>query len=320
MDTVSEITFSLIEESSLRADILLSSLLQISRNRVQKNIGLENLSVDGRIVSKNSFKRFKKGSLIEFEIESLEQLSVIPQEMKLDIIFENENFIIVNKPSGLVVHPGAGNPDRTLVNGIAWYFSKSAQQNDSNDHIRPGIVHRIDKDTSGLLVIAKTPTAFEKLSEKFARHEIEREYSCLVWGHLKQQNGTLETLHGRDPSNRLRFSPNVLNGRKAITHFSVESEFRYCSLLKVTLETGRTHQIRMHAAHIGHPVMNDPLYGGVRKTDDPKFNKIISSGTGQFLHAGRLGFSLSGENFLFSAAPPVEMTTALNYLEKISGG
>jgi 23S rRNA pseudouridine1911/1915/1917 synthase len=315
-----DICFSVVENSGLRADVFLSSLLNVSRSRVQKNIALENLSVNGIVIKKNSYNRFQKGMTIEFEIEPVEQICADPEKMDLNIVFENDLFIIINKPAGLVVHPGAGNHSGTLVNGVVHHLNLDSGTLNKSDPVRPGLVHRIDKNTSGLLVIAKTQASFEELLKKMSVHDIKREYACLVRGHLKENKGTIETFHGRDPSNRLRFSPNVKNGKRAVTHYEVTAEYRYCSMIKVTLETGRTHQIRMHMSHIGHPVMNDLLYGGSVKTDDPVFNKKLSICARQLLHAKTLGFNLSGQTYLFESGLPSDMEEIIEYLESISGG
>lgn len=315
-----DICFSVFENSDLRADLFLSSLLNISRSRIQKNIALENLSVNGTVIKKNSYNRFLKGMSVEFELEPVEQICVDPEKMDINIVFENDMFLIVNKPAGLVVHPGIGNYSGTLVNGIIYHLNWAGEKFKEGGQVRPGLVHRIDKNTSGLLVVAKTQYSFEELSAKMSVHDIMREYVCLVRGHLKKLSGTIETSHGRDPSNRLRFSPTVKNGKKAVTHYEVTAEYRYCSMLKVTLETGRTHQIRMHMSHIGHPVVNDLLYGGSVKTDDPVFNKKLTGSPRQLLHAKILGFDLCGKSYFFESDIPEDMLEIIKYLESISGG
>ena len=311
------ITFSLLSDENTRVDALLASILGLSRTMVQKNIRNENLSVNGKILTKSSFSKFSKGDIFEFEADAPEQLSAEPEDIPLDIVFENDDFLIVNKPAGLLVHPGNGHSKGTLLNGLVKYLNlqdKSA----SDPNFRAGLVHRIDKDTSGLLVVAKTEKALTELQEKFSRHDIVREYTCLVWGKMKDAKGTVETFHGRDPKNRLRFSPLAANGRKAITHYEVVDEFKYVSLLKITLETGRTHQIRMHMNYLGHPILNDELYGGSRKSPDAKLNKLLAASGRQLLHAGTLGFTLSGNDFLFKAPLPEDIKTIKEYLENIS--
>ena len=260
-----------------------------------------------------------KGDLIEFEIDEPEQISAEPEDIPLDIVFENENFLIVNKPAGLLVHPGNGHPKGTLLNGIVNHLNLK-EKTVSSPNYRAGLVHRIDKDTTGLLVVAKNEKTLEELSEKFARHDIKREYTCIVWGKLKEPRGTIETFHGRDPKNRLRFSPDVRNGRKAVTHYEVVDEYKYASLLKITLETGRTHQIRMHMKFLGHPIVNDELYGGLRRSPDAALNKLLAASGRQLLHAGVLGFSVSCGDFLFKSELPNDMERIKQYFLMISGG
>ena len=315
----SGIAFSLFENANTRIDTFLASILRISRSSVQRGIKGENLSINGKIVTKSSACKLKKGDLIEFEIEEPEQISAEPEDIPLDIVFENDSFIIVDKPAGLLVHPGNGHPKGTLLNGIVNHLNLKEKAINTPD-FRAGIVHRIDKDTSGLLVVAKNEKTLEELSEKFARHDIKREYGCIVWGKLKERKGTIETFHGRDPKNRLRFSPDVRNGRRAVTHYEVVDEYRYASLLKITLETGRTHQIRMHMKYLGHPILNDELYGGLRKSPDAALNKLLAASGRQLLHAGVLGFSISCGDFLFKSDFPNDMKDIKQYFENISGG
>ena len=311
------ITFSLLSNENTRADALIASILGLSRTQVQKNIRNENLSVNDKILTKSSFSKFSKGDVFEFEADAPEQLSAEPEDIPLDIVFENEDFMIVNKPAGLLVHPGNGHPNGTMLNGLTNYLNlQNKLKNDPN--FRAGLVHRIDKDTSGLLVVAKTENTLTELQEKFSRHDIVREYTCIVWGKLKDTEGTLETFHGRDPKNRLKFSPFVSNGRKAVTHYEVIEEFKYASLLKITLETGRTHQIRMHMNYLGHPILNDELYGCLRKSPDAQLNRLLAASGRQLLHAGTLGFTLSGHDFLFKTPIPEDMKTIKEYLENIS--
>ena len=311
------ITFSLLNDENARADALVSSILGLSRASVQRNIRNENLSVNGKIVTKCSFSKFAKGDTVEFEADAPEQVSAEPEDIPLNIVFENEDFLIVNKPAGLLVHPGNGHPKGTLLNGLVNYLNLE-ERSKEDPAFRAGLVHRIDKDTTGLLVVAKNEKTLTELQEKFSRHDIVREYTCIVWGKLKDAKGTVETFHGRDPANRLRFSPNVKNGRKAVTHYEVVTEFKYASLLKITLETGRTHQIRMHTSYLGHPILNDELYGGSRKSPDPVLNKLLATSGRQMLHAGTLGFTLSGKEFLFTSPLPEDMETVKKHLENIS--
>ena len=311
------LTFSLISDQTVRADSFLSSMLDISRSRIQRNIENENFTVNGKTVTKNSFNKFRKKDVIEIELDTPEDISVEPEEMALDIVFENEKFLVVNKPAGLVVHPGAGNLSGTLINGLLYYFRFPS---DLGKVFRPGLVHRIDKNTSGLLVVAKCLDSFDKLAKSFSKHDIKREYICLVGGKLREKKGTIETFHGRDTQNRLRFSPDINNGRKAVTHYEVIEEYSFASLVRLHLETGRTHQIRMHMKHLGHPILNDVLYGGTIKTSDKGLNLLLSKSGRQLLHAGMLGFELYGEDYCFKVEPPEDMKAVLDYLDSLNGG
>lgn len=307
------LAFSLTESCSVRIDKLISELTLFSREQIIKNIEVGNILLNDKIISKKSFKNFKRKDLIEIEIEPVEELSLEPQDINIDVVYEDDDFLIVHKPAGLVVHPAPGHPSGTLMNGIMFHLKNFKQEQDS---IRPGLLHRIDKDTSGLLVVAKNQETFEELAAKFAKHDIKRTYYALVWGHLKEKEGTISTSHGRDRSNRLRFSPYATNGREAVTHYVVEAEFKYSSLIKLNLETGRTHQIRMHMRYLGHPIINDELYDGTKKTDDGNFNQVINKNNRQLLHAAVLGFKISGKEFYFESQLPDDFSNVLSFLNK----
>jgi 23S rRNA pseudouridine1911/1915/1917 synthase len=320
-DTVEEtisysVVLSIYRDIDERADRLLSQFLGFSRSRIQKNILNENLLVNGKLVAKSSYSKFRRRDEIEFEIDPVEQLSAEPEKMDLNIVFENEYFLVVDKPAGLVVHPGAGNYSGTLVNGLVHYLGSNAPGN----FLRPGLVHRIDKDTSGLLVVAKREDVFEELQSRFLKHDIEREYVALVGGRLKKSKGKIDTYHGRDPGNRLRFSADVKKGRRAITNYETISEYPHSTLLKLSLETGRTHQIRMHLAHIGHPIINDALYGGISKTSDLNLNKLLKNSGRQLLHARKLGFNIFCGKYCFTSDLPGDFLSITTYLDNISGG
>lgn len=223
---------------------------------------------------------------------------VVPEPMDLDIVHEDEDLLVVNKPSGMVVHPGNGNWSGTLLNGLLAHAALAPSQDEPAGSARAGIVHRIDKDTSGLLVVAKSPLAMESLSRQFAAHTITREYTALCEGVILAESGKIEAPLGRDPANRQRFAV-VEGGKPATTHFQVRERLHEATLITCRLETGRTHQIRVHLAYIGHPVLNDPLYASKHHPElDPSF--------GQFLHAGVLGFRhpRTGEELTFSAPLP----------------
>lgn len=203
-------------------------------------------------------------------------MTLEPQNLHLDIVYEDEDVIVVNKPQGMVVHPSAGHPDHTLVNGLLYHTKNLA---DSPESFRPGIVHRIDKDTSGLLMVAKNDRARESLEKQLAEKINKREYLAIVHGNFETKNGVIDAPIGRNPNNRKQMAVNP-KGKAAVTHFTVLEQFKNYSLVKCILETGRTHQIRVHMKYIGHPLAGDPLYGP----------KKTLAGHGQFLHAKTLGF------------------------------
>lgn len=231
-----------------------------------------------------------------------EPLNAIPQNIPLDIVYEDNDVLVVNKPQGMVVHPAAGHPDGTLVNAILYHTNIQ-----SSDKIRPGIVHRIDKDTSGLLMVAKNQLAQESLSKQLKEKSNLREYLAIVHGNFAEKTGTIDAPIARDPKNRKRQAV-VEDGKHAVTHFEVVENLPGYALLKCRLETGRTHQIRVHMKYIGHPVAGDPLYGP-RKT---------LSGNGQFLHAAKLGFKhpRSGKWLEFESQPPKIFQETLQQLRK----
>lgn len=261
-----------------RADKLLSAVLaDYSRSFVQNLFSQELVSCKGKTVSK-SFKP-RNGDVVEFTVPEPRMLSLEPENIPLDIMYEDSELLVVNKPRGMVVHPAPGNYSGTLVNALL----NHCQGNLSgiNGIIRPGIVHRIDKDTSGLLLVAKTDSAHVSLSAQIKEHSLAREYRAVIHGHLKQQEGIVDAPIGRSPNDRKKMCVTENNSKHAVTHYTVLEEYRDFSFLKLRLETGRTHQIRVHMAYLGHPVAGDPVYG-------PK-NGVTSLG-GQCLHAGLLGF------------------------------
>lgn len=304
------ISFTLTERVAERADRLLADLLGVSRTRVQRNIRRQNILVNGRAIPQNSFARFGARDLIEADIEPLEELTLAPEPVPLDIVFENESFLIINKPAGLVVHPAPGHPSGTLMNGVMRHLGATA-----GEGVRPGLVHRIDKDTSGLLVVARRPDALEELAERFAAHDIVRSYTALVWGRLPERKGTIRTGHGRDPHNRLRFAPIEGAERTAVTHYEVVAEYPAVSRLLLRLETGRTHQIRMHLKHLNHPIVNDELYGGLRKSGRPPLDALLARHPRQLLHAGELGFTVGGRSWRFEAPLPADMAAVVAALD-----
>jgi 23S rRNA pseudouridine1911/1915/1917 synthase len=243
---------------------------------------------------------------------------LVPEDMPLDIVFEDDILVVVNKPPGMVVHPGHGNYSGTLLNGLLYHFDQLPK----NSNERPGLVHRIDKDTSGLLVIAKTEQAMTHLAKQFFDKTSERKYSALVWGDVKEEEGTIEGAIGRHPKNRLQMAVFEDNsqGKEAKTHFKVIERFGYVTLIECQLETGRTHQIRAHLKFIGHTLFNDARYGGdkiLKGTSFTKYKQFVENCFAllprQALHAQTLGFihPSSGEKMLFETPLPDDFKAAL---------
>ena len=285
-------------QSPLRIDKYLMNFIEnATRSKIQEAAKNERIYVNG-IAVKSNYK-VKPNDLIKifFEHPPHENL-LVPEKISLDIVFEDDDLVVINKPAGLVVHPGHGNYSGTLVNGLLYHF-KNLPINSSN---RPGLVHRLDKDTSGLLVVAKNDSSMAKLSDQFAQKTSKREYLALVWGDVKKDFDTIDNYIGRNPKNRLQnmvisVDNNVINGKRAITNYEVVSRFNYVSLVKCILGTGRTHQIRVHMKSIGHPLFNDERYGGnkiLKGTTFTKYKQFVENCfkiiPRQALHAKTLGF------------------------------
>lgn len=263
-----------VKEDGERLDKFLTRHIpEVSRSKIQQAVKEGRVLVDGQSVKANYKLKEDDHIWMEYEEEVLEILS---EEAPLDILYEDDDVLVLNKPSGLVVHPAPGHPDGTLVNRLLAHTSRLS---DINGEFRPGIVHRLDKDTSGILVVAKTNEAHEDLAQQFKLHLPLREYAALVHGHMDSPKGTINMPLGRDPHNRIKFAVQP-DGKPSVTHFKVEKEFKSLSLLKVQLETGRTHQIRVHLSHIDHPVYGDYVYGSPQKLADGRY----------CLHANKIGF------------------------------
>ena len=260
------------DEVLSRLDVYLANELNETRSNISNNINSGNILVNDKIV-KCGYK-LKIGDVISVMLES-KTTSLIPENIKLDIYYEDDDIIVVNKPSGMVVHPGAGNKTGTLVNALLYYTK--GKLSDINGEVRPGIVHRIDKDTSGLLLISKTNRAHQILSDEFKDKKVKRKYIALVEGIINENSGKIDAPIGRKPGDRVKMAVRE-NGKKAVTNFKVIERLNNATLIECVLETGRTHQIRVHMAYINHPVVNDPLYG--HSFDD----------YGQMLHAEYIGF------------------------------
>lgn len=267
------------EHQDARADLAVSELLEgQTRSGVQKLMLAGAVLCGGRPLSKND--RVAEGQTIEVLLPDpapMEQAE--PENIPLDIVYEDDDLLVVNKPKGIVVHPAPGNRDKTLVNALLYHCGDSLSG--INGVIRPGIVHRIDKDTSGLLIVAKNDFAHQSLAAQIKEHSFTREYEAVVYGHLREQSGTVDAPIGRHPTDRKKMTVTQKNSRRAVTHYQVLEELPGFSYVRLRLETGRTHQIRVHMAYLGHPVAGDPVYG-------PK--KVIPSLNGQCLHARVIGF------------------------------
>ncbi len=282
------------DSDEMRIDAWLSGRLSsCSRTFVQKLIGDGMVAVNGKNVKSNY--RLRLNDKIDVKVPEPVKLDVCPEKIELDILYEDEDILVVNKPKGMVVHPAAGNYSGTLVNALMEHCKDGLS--DINGVIRPGIVHRIDKDTSGVLVVAKNNIAHEKLSDKFKIHDIKRAYIALVDGIIREDAGRIDAPIGRHPVDRKKMAVNVRNGRRAVTYFKVLERFKDATFIEATLETGRTHQIRVHMSYIGHPVIGDTVYGGRKRQYGIE---------GQALHAKVLGFvhPVRNKYIEFEADPP----------------
>lgn len=275
---------------------------QFSRSQIQRWIEDGHVKVNDQPV-KPKYK-LAVGDVVTIEPEKPKKVDLVPENIPLDIVYEDDDVIVVNKPQGMVVHPAPGHPDHTLVNALLYHSPLST----INGEFRPGIVHRIDKDTSGLLMVAKNDMAHRSLAAQLKAKTNEREYVALVHGVIKEDQGTIDAPLGRSPKDRKKQAV-VADGRHAVTHFKVLKRYQHYTLVSCRLETGRTHQIRVHMKYIGHPLAGDPLYGP-RKT---------LPGNGQYLHARLLGFKhpRTGKQLTFTAPLPSYFQKMLDKLDKI---
>ena len=260
-----------VKQSDIRLDNYLSSILEVSRSQVTKMIKAHEVLVNGKEVKPGFLLKENDKVIVSHVIED----ELKPEKMNLDIVYEDDDVIVVNKANGVVVHPGARNHSGTLVNGLLYHTKLS----DLNGDVRPGIVHRIDAYTTGLLMIAKNNKAHEILAKELAEKKTYRKYVALVWGVIDSDTGEIDAPIGRSKSDRKKMAVRA-DGKEAITYFKVLKRFDKATLIELRLETGRTHQIRVHMNYIGHPVVNDPVYG----------NRKLFDNTGQCLHAKELGF------------------------------
>lgn len=291
-----------------RIDLYLNEELdEISRSAIQKLIEKGNVKVNNREVNKNY--KLREGDTIEVEIPEPEGINIEAENIPLNILYEDDDLIVVNKPQNMVVHPAPGHYSGTLVNGLMYHCGDNLSG--INGVLRPGIVHRIDKDTSGVLVIAKSDLAHRELSRQLAEHSMTRVYNAIVYNGFEADEGTVSTLIGRSQNDRKKMAVLKSGGRNAVTHYKVLKRMGKFTLVELKLETGRTHQIRVHMAHIGHPLLGDPVYG-------PK--KQIFNLQGQVLHAKVLGFihPRTKEYMEFSTELPEYFIKLADRLEKIN--
>jgi len=288
-----------VEKNNIRIDKYLNEELEISRSKIQKLIKDERILVNGKVIS--SSYTVKENDLIDIDDDLSFEIHIEPEDIPVNVVYEDEYLLVVNKESGMVVHPAPGNYSGTLVNALMHKFKLS-----NKDNTRPGIVHRIDKDTSGLLVVAKTDEVHDKLAEMIKNKSVERIYIALVDGVINHETGTIDAPIGRDINNRQKMMVTDINSKDAVTHFRVLKRYSDKTLIECKLETGRTHQIRVHMNYINHPIVNDPVYGRSKKTTP----------FGQFLHSKSIRFShpITKKEIYIESELPKEFS---EYLDKI---
>lgn len=298
--------FSIPEElDGSRIDKCVSLLVaDVTRSRAQQLIESGDITVNGKLAGKSL--KVTAGDRVCINVPDPEPIEAVPENIPLDIRYEDEYLLVVNKPKDMVVHPAAGNYTGTLVNALLYHCGDSLSG--INGVMRPGIVHRIDKDTSGLLMVAKNDFAHRSLAQQIKEHSFRREYQAVVYGRFKEPEGVVDAPIGRNPSDRKKMAVTMKNSRNAVTHYEVIKEYASFSHLRLRLETGRTHQIRVHMAYLGHPVAGDPVYG-------PK--KVIKELNGQCLHAGLIGFvhPKTGEYMEISSELPEYFTSFLRKID-----
>lgn len=299
------------ENVKTRLDVYVSAAVSVTRSAAQTLIEQGYVTVNGKAESKNY--KLRLGDNVEIEEREPEILTAAPENIPLDIVYEDSDVIVINKPSGMVVHPAPGNETGTLVNALLYHCGDTLSG--INGVIRPGIVHRIDKDTSGLLVVAKNDESHIFLSSLLKDHGIKREYHAIVTGHFKEEKGTVSAPISRHPTDRKKMAV-VAGGREAITHYEVIEEYPGFTYAKMVLETGRTHQIRVHTSYKGHPIIGDTVYGG-GKTQFEKANQSLLDG--QILHAKVLSFPhpKTKETMTFESPLPKNFEELLSRLRKL---
>lgn len=294
------------EGAGVRIDKYISdNIAQLTRSAVQGLISQEQITCDGKTVTKSNLK-LRDGQVLQITVPDPEPMDALPEDIPLDIVYEDADLLVVNKPKGMVVHPAQGNWNGTLVNALLHHCGDSLSG--INGIIRPGIVHRIDKDTSGLLIVAKNDKAHLHLAEQIKAHSFTREYEAVASGAFKETEGTIDAPIGRHKTDRKKMCVTTENSRNAVTHYSVIRQYGGYAHLRLRLETGRTHQIRVHLSYIGHPVLGDAVYG--------KASRWVQ---GQCLHARKIGFihPSTGEYMEFTSPLPDYFNSVLAKLEKM---
>lgn len=291
-----------VKNEEMRIDKYLMDVTDYTRSKIQKLIKQNMVLVNNKVV-KNSYQ-VKKNDFIKVIGDLIEETEVKSEEMTLNIVFEDDDVVVIDKPSGMVVHPALGHHSNTLVNGLMYRYSTLSHLNGS---MRPGIVHRLDKDTSGLLLVAKNDESHLALSKQLEERKVSRTYTALVHGLIQHDTGTIDAPIGRDPQDRKKYTVTDVNAKHAITHFRVLHRYKNATLIECKLETGRTHQIRVHMQYIGHPIVNDAVYG----------KKKTINQYGQMLHASKIGFAhpKTGEYMEFKSELPLEFKQLLKMFE-----
>ena len=291
----------IVETENMRIDKYLIDKLEVSRSKVQKLIDNNNVLVNDKVVKASYI--VKIDDIINVDTNLFEETDIIAENIELDIVYEDDYLLVVNKPSGMVVHPAPGNYSKTLVNALMYHCNNNLSS--VNGPVRPGIVHRIDADTSGLLLVAKTDEVHNDLAKQISEKTVKREYIALVHGIINEDSATIDAPIGRDKNNRKKMAVTIENSKEAITHLYVLERLEKATLIKCVLETGRTHQIRVHLNYINHPIVNDPVYGLKRQENDT---------FGQMLHAKTIGFihPITKEYLEFSSDVPKEFTEIVN--------
>lgn len=294
------------DDVNKRVDVFLNEEMEdVSRSALQKNIEKGNITVNGEKISKNY--KLRLGDIVEAELPPPENIDIVPEDIPLDIMYEDDDLIVINKPQNMVVHPAPGHYTGTLVNALMFHCGDNLSG--INGVLRPGIVHRIDKDTSGVLVIAKSDLAHKGLSEQLAEHSMKRVYNAIVYNSFSEESGTVDRNIDRSKNDRKKMAVVMQGGRNAVTHYKVIGKLGKYTWVELQLETGRTHQIRVHMSYIGHPLLGDPVYG-------PK--KCPFNLNGQVLHAKVLGFihPRTGEYMEFNSKLPDYFSSLIERLKK----